>query len=555
MFLISRPRPLFSLWRLVAFFATALWLSGCSQEDRSAVSIPPPKPALYEDVASADIATIKVHLDDGSWTSEQLVAAYLARIEDIDPRINAVLSINPNALDEARKRDQERADGQQRGNLHGIPILLKDNIETKDEMPTTAGSLALAENFAVDDAPMVANLRAEGAIILGKTNLSEWANFRSFNSISGWSGVGGQTRNAHYLDRSACGSSSGSAAAMAARLAAATIGTETDGSIICPSNANGVVGFKPTLGLVSRSGIVPIAATQDTAGPITASVMDAAFMLTSMAGSDEADAATFEADQYKADYARDLSADWLRGKRVGVLHFATGEDPRVIALFRNALSDLEKAGAVLVDISDYEQAPTLWDDEFFILQVEFKATLNTYLANTPDRVSVRSLADLIAFNANTPRELVLFDQSLLEASLDMVGMDDPTYLERLARLKKSAREEGIDQLLSQYDVDILVSPSMMPAFLIEPVFGDQFMGGTGWTGMAAIAGYPHLSVPMGDIEGLPIGLSFIGGKWQDAQVLQAGYAYEQATHKMMTPNFLQSLNNLEAIKQAQDKYE
>ncbi len=543
-----------------AFLSSALLLGACSQEVETNFSSDESgeeQPALSEmaqALESADIAAIRAKYEAGEWTSEQVVRAYLERITAMNGDINTIISLNPDALDVARALDAERKEGDSRGPLHGIPVLVKDNIETADNMPTTAGSLALKDNFTGRDAPLIANLRAEGAIILGKTNLSEWANFRDYDSISGWSAIGGQTRNPHYLDRSPCGSSSGSGAAMAASFAAATIGTETDGSIICPANANGVVGFKPTLGLISRTYVVPIAITQDTAGPITKSVMDAAMMASAMAGSDENDPATQHADARKSDLTTGLSAEALSGMRIGALHVAIGNDPRVKALFEENLEVLEKAGAVIVDIEEFEQSPTLWADEFEVLKYEFKASLNDYLASTPDNISVRSLEELIAFNDETPRELALFDQRILRDSVSMAGLDDPKYLEILERLKRNAREDGIDKMLEEYEVDILVSPSMMPAFLIEPVYGDQFIGGTGWTGMAAIAGYPHLAVPMGDIRGLPIGLSFIGDKWQDGKVLQAGYAYEQASQKRMSPGFVTSTHDVPEIKAAQEKF-
>ncbi len=543
-----------------ALLSSLLVLSACSvnvDTDLSVDNDSEEKTALSEmalALESTDIATIRAKYEAGEWTSEQVVSAYLERIDSLNGDINAIIALNPDALDVARTLDAERADGNIRGSLHGIPVLVKDNIETADNMPTTAGSLALKDNFAGRDAPLIANLRAEGAIILGKTNLSEWANFRDYDSISGWSAIGGQTRNPHYLDRSPCGSSSGSGAAMAASFAAATIGTETDGSIICPANANGVVGFKPTLGLISRTYVVPIAITQDTAGPITKTVMDAALMASAMAGSDENDPATHHADARKSDLTAGLNPDALSGLRIGALHVATGNDSRVKALFEENLDLLEKAGAMIVDIEDYEQNPTLWADEFEVLKYEFKASLNDYLASTPNNISVRSMEDLIAFNDKTPRELALFDQRIMRDSVSMGGLDDPKYLEALARLKKTTREEGIDKMLNDYEVDILVTPSMMPAFLIEPVYGDQFIGGTGWTGMAAIAGYPHLTVPMGDIRGLPIGLSFIGGKWQDGKVLQAGYAYEQASQKRMTPGFMSATHEMPEIKAAQEKF-
>ena len=406
-----------------------VFLAGCSTVPHKG---PPAPPAMTAAELAAGIRA-------GTLTAEAAVRTYLARIEAYDrqgPMIQSVLALNPDALAEARVLDAEARAGTIRGALHGVPVLVKDNIETK-ELPTTAGSLALIGNDTGRDAPIVARLRAEGAIILGKANLSEWANFRSETSISGWSGVGGQTRNPHSLDRSACGSSSGSGAAVAAQLAPLAIGTETNGSITCPAAMTGIVGFKPTVGLLSRSRIVPISSTQDTAGPMTRTVRDAALMLTAMAGSDPADAATAPADGLKADYVAALDGG-IHGMRIGVLRWAEGERPAVSAAFQEALTALEARGAVLVDIAEYTPPEGLSDDALIVLLTEFKATLNAYLAEAAPAVTTRTLTDLIAFNkANAAREMALFDQSLFTGSEVTAGYQDPAYVAAHAAILKA----------------------------------------------------------------------------------------------------------------------
>lgn len=477
----------------------------------------------------------------GHLSSERLVKAYLARIAAIDragPTLRSVIATNPDAVAQARALDAERRATGPRGPLHGVPILIKDNIDTRDAMPTTAGSLALKNNVTGRDAPLVARLRAAGAVILGKTNLSEWANFRDPDSTSGWSGVGGLVRNPHALDRNACGSSSGSGAAVAANLAGAAIGTETDGSIVCPATVNGIVGFKPTAGLVSRSHVVPISASQDTAGPMAREVRDAALLLTAIAGTDPADPATAEADARKQDYVAALSPEALRDKRVGVLRWRTGHNPAVDALFAEALATLRERGAVLVDIGESGVPRTLGELESLVLHTEFKAGLNAYLASTPPTVTVRTLAALIAFNdANAARELPLFGQRTLVEAEATRGLDDPAYRAARAEAKRLAGPAGIDRLLADNRVSLLVAPTMGPAWMTDVVNGDQYGGGSSGQ-MPAVAGYPHLTVPMGAVRGLPVGLSFIGTAWADAEVLAAGYAYEQASQRRVVPAFV-----------------
>jgi len=464
-------------------------------------------------------------------------AAALQRIRALNPRLNAVIAVDPTAMDQARALDRQKG----RGVLHGMPILLKDNIESMGPLPTTAGSLALAQNVTNRDAPLVARLRAAGAVIVGKTNLSEWANIRSDNSISGWSAVGGQTRNPYALNRNTCGSSSGSGAAVAAGMAPAAIGTETDGSITCPASINGIVGFKPTVGLVSRSRIVPISHSQDTAGPMARTVRDAALVLTAIAGSDPADPATEDADRHKVDYANTLAPTSLRGTRIGVMRFATGFGTD--ALFEQALRDLQAQGAVLVDIKEFKGRQEIGKNEHAVLMAELKADMNAYLATTPPAVRSRTLADLIQFNrAHASSEMPLFGQETFETAEKTKGLDDPEYKKARETSYRLAGPEGIDRLLRENNVVALVGPTMPPAWPIDAVNGDQISGG-GAGGLAAVAGYPHLTVPMGLVKGLPVGLSFIGARWDDARILSLGYAYEQATHRRVEPRFLPSIED------------
>ncbi|MCB2087607.1 MAG: amidase [Sphingomonadaceae bacterium] len=446
--------------------------------------------------------------------------AYLDRIEALDdagPRISAVIVSNPDAPAEAAKAASLP--------LGGRTVLVKDNIETS-EWPTTAGSLALKDNRTGRDAPLIANLRAAGGVVLGKTNLSEWANFRDNSSSSGWSAIGGLTRNPHALDRSACGSSSGSGAAVAAGFAWAAIGTETDGSITCPASINGIVGFKPTVGMVSRTYVVPISVSQDTAGPMARSVPDAAMLLWAMAGSDPADPATAEADTYRPGLTSGIAGSSLKGVRTGVLIQRVGPRKDIGGLFDNALDDLRGAGAILVDI-EYQPDPAIGRDEFTVLLFEFREGLDAYLGGLPDHGQPRSLAELIAFNdANADTELRWFGQSLFPMAQDTT--DREAYEKARKNSFQLAGPEGIDKLLRDNDVAVLIAPTNNPAWTIDLVNGDNFTGGVGLTGLAAVAGYPHLTVPMGAVEGLPIGLSFIGTRWDDANVLAIGAAYERA---------------------------
>ncbi|WP_284877600.1 amidase [Brevundimonas sp. MEB006b] len=417
--------------------------------------------------------------------------------------------------------------------ISGMPILLKDNIETAD-MPTTAGSLALANNAPGRDAPLVTRLRAAGAVIVGKTNLSEWANIRSSDSISGWSAVGGQTLNPYDPARTPCGSSSGSGAAMALGLTPVAIGTETDGSITCPASVNGVVGFKPTVGLVSRTHIVPISHSQDTAGPMATTVRDAARVLTVIAGSDPADPATVEADARKVDYAAGLDANALRGARIGVMRFLKGYSPETQAVFEQNLKALRDAGAVLVDLPEGPDGRAIGAAEFKVLLYELKHDLNLYLASTdPQQVRTRTLADVIAFNAAEPRETVLFGQDIFERAQAMGDLTDADYLEARATSLRLAGPEGIDRLMRENGVIALIAPTTSRAWTNDPKDDDDMQGSA--SRLAAVAGYPHLTVPMGFDRGMPVGISFLGGKWDDARILSLGYAFEQVTQARRPP--------------------
>lgn len=509
----------------------------------AAQDIPPPVPIVSpmdDALIGADASAVRGLIESGRYTSTNITAWYLLRIGNMNrngPGVNAVIAEFPDALDQARRLDAERAAGRVRGPLHGIPVLIKDNIEVAGPLPTTAGSLALADNVTGRDAPLVARLRAAGAIILGKTNLSEWANIRSDNSSSGWSAVGGLTRNPHDLSRTACGSSSGSGAAVAASFAALAVGTETDGSITCPAAINGVVGFKPTVGLVSRSLVVPISHSQDTAGPMTMSVADAAAMLSAMAGSDPADPATAEADARRRDYVVALSADGLRGVRIGVMRDRLGSRADVRALFDAAIETMRSAGATIVDIADTRSGfDGLGEAEFEVLLTELKADMASYLAGRPGEAGPRSLADLIAFNRAHPDELRWFGQETFELAESKSGLDSEVYRTARATAQRLAGPEGIDRLLAANHADLLVGISNGPAWTIDLVNGDNF-GGPSASQLPAVAGYPHLTVPMGAVEGLPVGVSFIGTRWDDARVLSAGHAYELASRKRVTPGY------------------
>ena len=498
-------------------------------------------------VVEKSIAALQADMAAGLVDSEGLVRAYLDRIETIDrsgPTLRSVIALNPKALDEARRLDAERRDGKVRGPLHGIPVLVKDNIDTDDGTATTAGSLALVDNVTLRDAPVVARLKAAGAVILGKTNLSEWANIRSTRSVSGWSAVGGLVRNPYVLDRSASGSSSGTGAAIAASLGAVGVGTETNGSVISPSSVAGLVGLKPTVGLVSRTHIVPISHCQDTAGPMGRSVEDVAILLTAMAGADPADAATAQANDHARDYAAALGGASLAGWRLGVLAFATELAAAVDALFDEAMATLRGHGAEIVPLGDYKRPSEISAKARIALMREFKTDLNAYLATTPATVKTRTLADLIAFNRLNAREMALFGQDYFELAEATKGIEDEAWLEARQTAVRLAGPEGIDRLIADHRLDALIAPTAGPASRIDFATGDHTAGRS--SGFPAICGYPHLTVPMGQVQGLPAGLSFIGPAWSEARLLALGHAYEQAAQARRPPTYIPSLETTPA---------
>lgn len=478
------------------------------------------------------IADLQKGMQSGRWTARKLVDRYLERIAAIDksgPGLNSVIEINPDARSIAEGLDRERKDGKVRGALHGIPILVKDNIDTKDRMRTSAGSLALANSTASKDAPLIAALRAAGVVLLGKTNLSEWANFRSSHSTSGWSARGGLTRNPYVLDRNTSGSSSGSGAATAANLCAASVGTETDGSIVSPSSINGLVGIKPTVGLISGQGIIPISRTQDTAGPMARSVSDAALLLESMAD-----------PARRQPFAKALDVNGLRGAKVGIVRSVTGHQIGLAALLDGVVDTCRKLGATVVDpvtiphLEDYQKA------EFSVMLHEFKAGLNAYLAGLGTQAPVRTLKDLIAFNErNRAQELRYFGQDTFELAEAKGPLTSKEYVDALATCSRFARKEGLDAGFAAGKVDILVAATDSPAWVTDLVNGDHFT--SGFSTPAAVCGYPHVTVPMGQIAGLPVGVSFVGRAWSEMQLIRAAYAYEQASRMRKPPRFLPHL--------------
>lgn len=472
----------------------------------------------------------------GEYTSEQITKLYLNRIEALDrngPKLNAIIELNPDALSIAKEMDKERKEGNTRGALHGIPILIKDNIDTADKMMTTAGALALVGNIAAKDAFIVQKLRAAGAVLLGKTNLSEWANFRSTNSCSGWSSRGGQTKNPYILDHSPCGSSSGSGSAVAANLCVIAVGTETDGSITCPASVNGAVGIKPTVGLVSRSGIIPISHTQDTAGPLTRTVTDAAILLEVLSGVDETDAVTKESVGKAAKYTKFLDANGLKGKRIGV------EKKKYINQFLNelqekALNVLKQQGAIIIEIEYLEGVNALGNDELELMKYEFKYGVNNYLSKT--NAKVKTLSQVIAYNKqNEDNAMPTFKQEILEMSEAKKGLDDAAYTKALTK-SHNGTKEILDNVMQKNKLDAITGLTMGPSCSIDTIYGDRW-GDVFLTAPGAMSGYPHISVPCGKVYELPVGLSFFSGAYREGEIIALAYAYEQATKHRAKPEF------------------
>jgi amidase len=490
------------------------------------------------------ISDLQRGMESGQLSARSIAERYLERIEAVDrqgPSLRAILETNPEALEIADELDRERKQGRVRGPVHGIPVLLKDNIATADRMTTTAGSYALEGCIPPQDSFVAAGLREAGAVLLAKTNLSEWANFRSDQSSSGWSGRGGQCRNPYILDRNPCGSSSGSGAAISANLGAVSLGTETDGSVVCPSNANGLVGIKPTLGLVSRSGIVPIAHSQDTAGPMTRTVTDGAILLGALIGIDPRDEAT-NASEGKShnDYTGFLDPRGLEGARIGVARQLFGFHPKVDAALEEALAAIKDQGAELIDPVEFADISEFGDAEYEVLLYEFKADLNRYLAELGEAAPVATLADIIRFNEeHASLELPFFGQEIFLKAEEKGDLSTPEYLEALEKCRRLSRDEGIDAVMDQHRLDAIVAPTGGPAWTTDLVNGDHFGGSS--SSLAAVAGYPNITVPAGFVHGLPIGLSFFGRAWSEPTLIAHAFAFEQATRIRRPPEFLPTL--------------
>lgn len=486
-----------------------------------------------------DITQIRLGYSNGTFTVKELVQAYLDRINEIDkngPGLNSIIQINPDAIQIAEELDAEMKQGKVRGPLHGIPVVLKDNIDTHDKMATTGGSKALMNSYPLKDSYIAKQLRDAGAVIIGKANLSEWANFRGQLSTSGWSGAGGQTKNPYVLDRNPCGSSSGSAVAVAANLTMLAIGTETDGSIVCPSHSNCIVGIKPTVGLISRSGVIPISFTQDTPGPMARTVKDAAICLGAMTGVDPADEKTLMSKgKTYTDYTKFLNDDGLKGKRIGLYKVPNGINYKVDTLMYQAVELMKSRGAEIIEIDKIsDESPDSYS--FQILLYEYKDGLNKYFRSLGPEAPVKSIEELIAFNKSDPLELKYFNQKYLEMAQEKGDLNSKEYLEALDKMMKGSRDEGIDKVMNEHNLDAIVAPTGSPAWKTDLMNGDSFQFGT--SSPAAMAGYPNINVPMGFINELPVGISFFGRAWSELVLLEIAYAYETATKHRRAPKFL-----------------
>jgi amidase len=520
---------------------TTLFIEGCNNTKNNIGDV-----ALFSDTTLAfeldeeTIGSLQEKLTSGKYSSQQLVELYLKRIENIDKngfKLNAIIEINPDAVSIAKEMDNERSEGKTRGTLHGIPVVIKDNIDTADKMQTTAGSLAMVGNTASKDAFVVKKLREAGAIIIGKTNLSEWANFRSTQSSSGWSSRGGQTKNPYFLDHNPCGSSAGSGVAVSANFCVVAVGTETDGSIVCPSSVSGVVGIKPTVGLISRSGIIPISKTQDTAGPMARTVEDAAILLGVLSGIDNMDSITNESKGKSfIDYTQFLDLNALKGKRIGVEKKPQGTNQFINALLDNAVNLLKQKGATIIEIDYIDKINALGDAEFEVLQYEFKDGLNHYLSTA--NAKVKSLKDVIDFNlANEDKAMPFFKQEILETSNLKSGLDDKKYSDALNKSHNGSKNI-LDSVFLEHKLDAICGITMGPACSIDLIYGDRW--GYSLTTPAAASGYPHITVPGGKVYDLPVGISFFGTSYSEPKLIGIAYAYEQASKNRVKPEFKKS---------------
>ncbi len=528
-----------TFFKTTALSTSALALTGVAACTSKPTEIQIPDYSVF-DLNEITIDGLQTKMESGELSSVQICEKYLERIKIVDPALKSVIELNPDAIAIARQMDEERKSGKVRGAMHGIPVLIKDNIDTGDKMQTTAGSLALEGNFAENDAFIIKKLRGSGAVVLGKTNLSEWANFRSENSSSGWSGRGGQVRNPFCLDRSPCGSSSGTGAAVSANLCAIGIGTETNGSIVCPSGVNGIVGIKPTLGMWSRKGIIPIAHSQDTAGPMARNVKDAAILLGALAGFDMDDAEThIEKGEIFTDYTQFLDVNGLAGMRIGIASEMIGFNAKVDTIFKKAVEDMKARGSEIIEEVKFENRRKWGEPSYQVLLYEFKAGLNKYLAEHPG-APVRTMAEIIDFNKeNASREMPWFCQEIFEKAQGKGDLSTGEYLTALKESKKFAGIEGIDAIMQEHNLDAVIAQTNGPAWTIDWVNGDHFSGGS--SSPAAISGYPNITVPMGFVHGLPVGISFFGKAWSEPKLIKIAYAFEQATKHRKVPGFLETL--------------
>jgi len=504
-------------------------------------SCQPPQPKAIPDYTYLEEITLRQLQEgyqQGTFTIEKVVSDYLSRIEELDkngPTLNAIIQVNPKALEVARALDQERMEGKSRGPLHGIPVILKDNIDTYD-MPTTAGATVLRNSYPPHDSFITKKLRDAGAVILGKANLSEWANFRADMSSSGWSGILGQTRNPYVLDRNPCGSSSGSGVAVSANLCMMAIGTETNGSIVCPSNNNGIVGIKPTVGLISRTGIVPISFTQDTPGPMGRSVEDVAIALGALTGIDSTDSKTaFSAGKSLTDYTKFLKKDGLNGKRIGLMKKSMGFSDKVDLLMNETVAFLKANGAEVIEI-EFPKGENYEDASLEVMLFEFKDGLNKYFASLGESAKVKNLKELIEFNKTDSIELRYFDQKLLEMAEKKGSIESPEYKKALALMLRATRENGIDKVMNSNKLDAIMAPTGSPAWKTDLLLGDHFVGGS--SSLAAISGYPAITVPMGYVDDLPVGVTFFGKAWNEQILLEIAYSYELGTKHRKAPKYI-----------------